>query len=271
MPTENQYRAEIVEVGRRLWQRSLVSASDGNISVRLEKDRVLGTPSGVSKGFLEPRDLVLTDLKGEVRGGLPRGVKPTTELSMHLTIYKMRPDINAVVHAHPPVATSFAASGMGLDQCLLPEAAILLGAVPLAPYATPWTDEVPESIRELVPRCDTILLAKHGAVTYGPTLKEAHFKMEILEHSAQVAFYARILGRPTPLTTDELAKLAQLKESFGLTARTLPCLADGTCPVAAPPSSTESPPPSPPDSIDDDQLRERVERAVREALKRLGR
>jgi L-fuculose-phosphate aldolase len=140
---------------------------------------------------------------------------------MHLEIYGQRPDVKAVVHAHPPIATSFAASGLSLKECLLAETALLLGEVPLAPYATPSTAEVPASIRDLVCCCDAVLLSNHGAVTYGGSLKEAHFKMETLEHSARVTFYARQLGHPNPLTREQLSALARLKEStYGLHTKT---------------------------------------------------
>lgn len=221
MVNESSARNRIVEVGRHLWQRGLVAANDGNISVRLAGDRVVITPTGVSKGDMSPADLVVVDLGGEVISPTGRKLRPTSELPMHLEIYSRRQDVEAVVHAHPPVATAFAASGLSLKECFLAETALLLGEVPLAPYAAPSTAEVPASIRDLVCCCDAILLSNHGAVTYGSTLKEAHFKMETLEHSAKVTFYARQLGQPAPLTKSQLEELARLKETtYGLQTKT---------------------------------------------------
>ncbi|HSA24843.1 MAG TPA: class II aldolase/adducin family protein, partial [Myxococcota bacterium] len=155
-----QARQELVEYGRRLWLRGFVAANDGNLSVRLDGERVLTTPTGVSKGFMAPDDLLVTDLGGARVEG--RG-RPSSELPMHLEIYRGRPDVRAVVHAHPPVATAFAVAGIPLDQCLLPEMVVSLGAIPIAPYGTPSTEEIPASIRPFVPRCDAVLLANHGA------------------------------------------------------------------------------------------------------------
>lgn len=219
---EAKARNEIIETGRRIWVRGLVAANDGNLSVRLDKNRILITPTGVSKGFMNAADLLLCDLEGSVLSHHNQPVKPTTELPMHLEIYRQRPDVGGIVHAHPPMATAFAAVGLSLKECLLAETALLLGHVPLAPYATPSTQEVPASIRSLVPRCDALLLANHGAVTYGRSLKEAHFKMETLEHSAKVTYYARGLGTPSPLNSKELERLEELKETtYGLKNRTL--------------------------------------------------
>lgn len=255
MLMDSKARNEIIETGRRVWMRGLVAANDGNLSMRLGKDRILITPTGVSKGFMNAADLVICDLAGEVLSPHHRKVKPTTELPMHLEIYRQRPDIHGVVHAHPPMATAFAAAGLSLKECLLAETALLLGHVPLAPYATPSTQEVPASIRPLVKRCDALLLANHGAVTYGSSLKEAHFKMETLEHSAKVTYYARALGTPTPLSSRELARLEDLKEStYGLKTRTL---------------GPEAPPNDPAAGTDGSSQEELVRSVVESVVKRL--
>lgn len=220
MIRESKARNDIVEIGRRLWMRGFVAANDGNLSVRLDKERVLITPTGVSKGFMNPADLLICDMQGAVLSHHNRPLKPTTELPMHLEIYNLREDVGGVVHAHPPMSTAFAAAGLSLKECLLAETAILLGEVPLAPYATPSTQEVPASIRPLVPTCDAVLLANHGAVTYGSSIQEAHFKMETLEHSAKVTFYARQLGSPMPLPMEELKRIQGMREGvYGLENR----------------------------------------------------
>ncbi len=217
MILEAKARNDIVETGQRIWMKGFTAANDGNISIRLNEEKILITPSGVSKGFMNAADLLVCDMQGKVVSHHNRPVKPTTELPMHLEIYQRRKDVHAIVHAHPPMATAFAAAGLSLKECLLAETAILLGEVPLAPYATPSTREVPRSIRPLLSECDAILLANHGAVTYAKSLREAHYKMETLEHSAKVTFFARQLGTPTPLTRKELEKIQGLKETvYGL-------------------------------------------------------
>ncbi len=243
-------RRGIVEVGRRMWLRGLVAANDGNISVRLPGNRVLSTATGVSKGFLSESDLVVTDFDGRLIEGR---AKATSELGMHLEIYRNRPDVGAVVHAHPPAATAFAASGLDLSECFLSETAILLGGVPVAPYATPGTEEVAASVRELSVRTDVILLAHHGAVTMGPDLQSAYFKMETLEHTAHVAIYARQLGGPRSLPKAELDRLEASRERYGLRLRALSCDVPG--------GVSEN------HELDHEAL---VDRAVREVLARLG-
>jgi len=220
MIRESKARNDIVEIGRRLWMRGFVAANDGNLSVRLGNERVLITPTGVSKGFMNPADLLVCDMQGVVLSHHNRVVKPTTELPMHLEIYHLREDVGGIVHAHPPMSTAFAAAGLSLKECLLAETAILLGEVPLAPYATPSTQEVPASIRPVVPTCDAVLLANHGAVTYGESIQDAHFKMETLEHSAKVTFYAKQLGSPMPLPVKELKRIQGMREKvYGLENR----------------------------------------------------
>jgi len=218
-------RKAIVEVGRRMWLRGLVAANDGNISIRLAGDRILSTPTGSSKGFLSEADLVVTDLDGHV---LSSGrSRPTSELGMHLEVYRSRSDAGAVVHAHPKAATSFAAAGIPMDECLLAEAALFLGGVPVAPYATPGTPEVAASIAELIRRTDVVLLANHGALTIGASIEEAYFKMETLEHSAQIALNTSLLGSRAPLGAAQLDKLDRARQTYGLTGKVLACRTDG--------------------------------------------
>jgi L-fuculose-phosphate aldolase len=218
-------REEICEVGRRLWQRGLVAGGDGNISVRVGEDRLLCTPSGECKGFLRPDDLVVMALDGRVLDGR----RPSSEIRMHLEIYRARNDARAVVHAHPPYATAFSVSGIPLDRCVLPEAILTMGAVPIAPYGTPSTEEVPEAIRGLVERCDALLLENHGAVTLGDSLRAAHFRMENLEHTAAVIHHAIQLGSVRVLTAAEADKLRAVRERMGIAGRALPCESAGMC------------------------------------------
>ena len=216
----------LVEIGRRLWQRGFVAGNDGNLSVRLPEDRLLATPTGVSKGFLAPDMLVQTDLDGRVLSGERQ---PSSELKLHLEVYRHRPDVGAVVHAHPPFATAFSVAGCPLDRCVLPESVLTMGAVPIAPYATPSTAEIPDSIRPFVQRCDAVLLANHGAVTWGKTLQEAWFKMEQLEMTASILHKARQLGPVQGLSPEAVDKLRAGRETLGLPGRVLPCEAAGEC------------------------------------------
>jgi len=162
------------------------------------------TPTGMCKGFLKPEDIVKTDLAGKKVEGLRN---PSSEALMHLEIYRLRPDVSAVVHAHPPHATGYAVAGMALDKALLPEVILTMGCIPLAEYSTPTTDEVARAIRDLIPEHDALLLSNHGAVTYGRDIESAYFKMETLEHFARISIVAKILGRERVLSEDALKRL----------------------------------------------------------------
>jgi L-fuculose-phosphate aldolase len=200
----------ICEAGRRLLERGLIAGAEGNLSARSGPDRVLVTPAGRSKGRLEPADLVEVDLGGRVvRGSLP----PSTELGLHLAILAERPDVGAVVHAHPPVATGFAAAGQALDEAVLPELLSQFGVVPLVPYRTPGTPELAAAARPFVARHDALLLANHGAVTLAPTVEVAELRMESLEQAARILLVARVLGGPKSLSSLEREKLHQLWRS----------------------------------------------------------
>lgn len=211
--TESSILNDMVSVCRRLAQKGMVSATDGNISVRTPGGTFYATRSSVHKGDVTVHDIVEVDRTG----ALIRGTgKPSTELKMHLFIYEQRPDVGAVVHAHPTVATAFAASGQALDNPVFPEVLVMLGKIPCAPYATPSTDEVPESIRPFVRDHNALLLANHGAVTYDRTLQQAYFAMEKLEHAAQIILFARMLGGERPLTHDQIQRLIDVSEqSYG--------------------------------------------------------
>jgi L-fuculose-phosphate aldolase len=220
--SEWEIKKLLVEIGRRVWTRGYVAANDGNFSVRLSENRILTTPTGVSKGFMSTEMIVKVDAQGKVIEGSHR-YKPSSELPMHLEVYRQRPDVQAVVHAHPPYATSFAVAGIPLDRCVLPEAVLTLGAVPVAPFALPSTEEVPLSIRELIRETDIILLENHGALTVGPDLQSAYFKMETLEHAAHIIWNALQLGKVNELSAENRDRLFDLREKFNIQGKILSC------------------------------------------------
>jgi len=234
--SEFETRREIVEIGRRLWDRGYVAANDGNISARLG-DRILVTPTGLSKGFLSPSDIVVVSENGKKLSGQ---TDPTSELPMHLAVYSERTDVGAVVHAHPPKSTGFAVAGVPLAQCVLPEVILTLGEVPLARYATPSTEEVARSIREFLPRFNAILLSNHGALTLGHDLSQAYFRMETVEHFAEITLAARALGGPSPLSSDDVRKLLSVREKLGLGDTVADCSDCGACDGAAASSDVPS-------------------------------
>lgn len=220
-------REQIVDIGARLYSRGYVVAADGNISVRLGDGTILTTPSGLCKGTLEPGQLILVDADGEVLEG---SLKPSSEIKMHLEAYRRRPDINAIVHAHPPISTGFSCAGEPLDKAILAEVILTLGCVPIARYGTPSTEQVAESIRELIAVHDGILLANHGALTVGPDLMNAYFKMETIEHFAKISLVTRILGRENVLTAEKVGELERVGRERGIS---VPALACDSCPRVA--------------------------------------
>jgi L-fuculose-phosphate aldolase len=192
-----------------------VASNDGNISVRLEDDVVLTTPTGVSKGFMSPDMMVVTDLAGrKVRGHR----NPSSELLMHLEVYRNRPDVRAVVHAHPPVATGFAVAGIPLDRAVLAEVVTTLGSVPIADYGTPSTRELPDAVRKYIKAHDGLLLANHGALTVAGELLAAYYKMETIEHFARISLVARLLGHERVLSRQEVDRLQELRGTYGIEA-----------------------------------------------------
>lgn len=211
MVSQLQSRGEIVKIGKMLHQRGYIAACDGNLSVRLNRNQILVTPTAMSKGVMKPADLVIVDMSGRKLKGR-RDV--TSEIGMHLLIYSMRPDVNAIVHAHPRTATGFAAAGIPLDQPLACEVVIGLGQIPLAPYGTPGTPELARTLEPLVPQYDAILMANHGVVTYGSDLQSAYMKMETVEHFAQIALVTHILGRQQLLEGAELDKLIAARNKY---------------------------------------------------------
>ena len=206
-------RKDICEVGRRVYQRGFVAANDGNISIRLEADRVLCTPTGVSKGYLNEDMLAICDMDGEQVAG---SMKISSEIRMHLEIYKMRADVSAVVHAHPPTATGFAVAGIELTKCVLPEVIVSLGGIPLADYGTPGGPDIVEPMKPLLRDYDAVLMANHGVVTLGSHVMDAHFKMETVEHFAKIALVAQQLGAVHTLADKDVDDLIALRDRFGI-------------------------------------------------------
>ena len=221
-PGEPQLRADIVEVGRRLYARGYTASNDGNISVRLDDGRLLMTPTSVCKGFMAPEMMCITDLDGRKLQGERN---PSSEIQMHLEVYRQRPEIQAVVHAHPPIATGFAVAGIPLDRAVLAEVVTTLGSVPIAEYATPSTRELPDAVRQYVKAHDGMLLANHGALTLGKDLFSAYYKMETIEHFAHISFVARLLGGERLLSREEVFRLQDLRGHYGI-ASPAPICAD---------------------------------------------
>lgn len=220
MIDSTKYSASIIEICHRLYANRFVTATDGNVSVRLENGNILTTRTGINKGIVTENDLVEINLQGvpllTTHNSQPTTNKPSTEIGMHLYIYSQRPGVNAVVHAHPPYATGFATARQPLSDCLYPEVIVGLGAIPLAEYATPSTDEIARSLEPYVKIADAILLANHGVVTYGKDLWDAYFKMEKVEHAAHITFVARMLGGEKLLSQEDIEKLRAIsQQSYG--------------------------------------------------------
>jgi L-fuculose-phosphate aldolase len=226
--TEREYRDDIVEIGRLVFTKGWVAANDGNVSIRLEADRILATPTGISKGMMRPDDMVVVDRKGNRISGTR---ERTSEMAMHLAIYELRPDVRAVVHAHPPVATGYAAAGKSLSQAVLPEVVTGLGCIPLAAYGLPGTSELVEPMLPLIPKHDALLMANHGVVCYGEDVYKAYFRMETVEHFARIALVAELLGGASVLPRREVDRLLESRGAYN------GCKAAGAgepgCPLAA--------------------------------------
>lgn len=241
MVNEFELKKMIVEIGRRIWLRGYVAANDGNISVLLNDKEVLTTPTGVSKGFMTTDMIIKIDREGKVLSGSSK-YKPSSEAKMHLDVYRERPDIRSVVHAHPPYATSFAVAGIPLDKCVLPEAILVIGSVPIAPYGLPSTMEIPERARPFIKDSDAILLENHGALTLGTDLMNAYHKMETLEHTANIVWNAVQLGNVNVLGGDERDRLLSLRDQYGIKGRVTACdvnkMAGVGSPSAAPAAKT---------------------------------
>jgi L-fuculose-phosphate aldolase len=215
MTVESSLRADIVEVGRRMYARAYTASNDGNISVRLGGDRLLMTPKSVCKGFMTPDMMCITDLDGRKLQG---DRDPSSEMLMHLEVYRQRPDVQAVVHAHPPIATGFAVAGIPLNRAVLAEVLTTLGSIPIAEYATPSTAELPRAVAKYIKAHDGMLLANHGALTVGTDVFAAYYKMETIEHFAKISLVARLLGNENLIAREEVERLQALRGTYGITA-----------------------------------------------------
>lgn len=207
-------KQHILEIGRRVWTKGWVAANDGNISCKISDNEYVCTPTGISKGFMEFEDLLVVDGEGRKISGGP--LNPSSEIKMHFYVYKQRPDVRAVCHAHPPTATGFAVAGLSLDACALPEVVALMGQIPLAPYGLPSTDEIPKSIDPYVKNNSAVLLANHGALAWGDSLMQAYYRMETMEHFANILLTAVQLGKVNLFSKEQVAGLESLREKFGL-------------------------------------------------------
>ena len=206
-----------------MYARGFVASNDGNISARLDDGRLLTTPRSVSKGFMTPDMMVVVDMEGRKLAG---DRDASSELPMHLEVYRNRPDVNAVVHAHPPTATGFAVAGIPLTRAVLAEVITTLGSIPIAAYGTPSTSELPEAVRKYIKAHDGMLLANHGAVTCCRTVMTAYYKMETIEHFARISLVARQLGREHLISREEVERLQGLRGSYGIAAPAPLCADD---------------------------------------------
>ena len=215
MVNEFEIKKQICDIGKRIYNQGMVAANDGNISVKLNDHEFLCTPTGVSKGFMTPEFICKVDENGKVIQA-NEGFKPSSEIKMHMRVYKERPDVKSVVHAHPIYATSFAIAGIPLTQPIMPEAVIALGCVPIAEYGTPSTEEIPDAVSKYLQYFDAVLLANHGALTYSDCLINAYHKMESVEFYAKLLFNSRLLGGPKELSEEQVQRLYQIRRQFGL-------------------------------------------------------
>ncbi len=215
MTSEYEVKKQICEIGRRIYNKGMVAANDGNISVKISDNEFLCTPTGVSKGFMTPEYICKVDSEGKVIQANP-GFKPSSEIKMHMRVYKERPDVKSVVHAHPMYATSFAIAGIPLTQPIMPEAVIALGCVPIAEYGTPSTNEIPDAVSKYLQSFDAVLLENHGALTYSDSLLAAYMKMESVEFYAQLLYLSKQLGGPQELNEAQVQKLYEIRRQFGM-------------------------------------------------------
>ncbi len=216
--SEREQREQICHIGRLLYQNNLIDSASGNISARLAPQRILCTPSGLAKGFMQPEQLIIVNMDGE-RVDTPTAdnahLRPTSELLMHLECYRQRADVQAVVHAHPPHAVALTVTGHGFSDCVIPEAIVLLGVIPVTPYATPSGPENRDAISQLVREHDAIMLAYHGSLTVAQTLWDAYLALETLEHTARIMAAARSIGPIQPLPARQVRKLYALRQKLG--------------------------------------------------------
>ena len=218
MMSEYEIKKQICDIGKRIYDRRMVAANDGNISVKISDNEFLCTPTGVSKGFMTPEYICKIDKDGNVLQA-NKGFKPSSEIKMHLRVYKHRPDVQAVVHAHPIYATSFAIAGIPLTEPIMPEAVIALGCVPIAEYGTPSTEEIPDAVSKYLQYFDAVLLENHGALAFSDSLLSAYHKMESVEFYAQLLYQSKMLGGPKHLSEAQVQRLYEIRRQFGMTGK----------------------------------------------------
>ena len=269
---EQALRQTFVQIGRLMYDKGFICASDGNISARLGPDRLLITPSGLHKGLLEPEHMLIVDLDGQVvRGGYGRSanLKPTSELPMHLEAYRQRPDIEAVVHAHPPITVALSIAGIPMADCLIPEAIVMLGIVPTTQYATPSSEENVRAIRDLIRHHDGLVLQRHGSLTVGDSPMQAFMRLESLEQNARIGFMLAQLGVRNPLPPDEVEKLLRQREKLGWShpgERAEFCQVCGACHPASQPHLPALRASDAPPTLNQTDLRELVAQVVQKTL-----
>ncbi len=212
---EKEIKEMMCDIGRRIYSRNMVAANDGNFSVKLNDHEFLCTPTGVSKGFMTEEFICRVDENGNLLEA-NEGFRPSSEIKMHMRVYAKRPDVGAVVHAHPNFATSFAIAGQPLNKPIMPEAVITLGCVPLTPYGTPSTTEIPDAIEPYLNDFDAVLLENHGALTWSGDLMSAYMKMESLEFYAELLYKSKMIGEPVEFTKEQIAKLAGIRQNMGM-------------------------------------------------------
>jgi len=238
MKSAYEIKKEICEIGRRIYMNGFVAANDGNISVKVNDNEYYCTPTGVSKGFMTPDMILKVDGQGNKLEGT---LNPSSEFKMHLKVYQERPDVNAVVHAHPPIATAHAVCNIPLDTYIMPEAVIFLGTVPICEYGTPSTMEIPDSLMPYIQKHDAFLLKNHGALTVGNTLMKAYFNMESTEYFAKVSLYARQLGGAQQLDCEQINTLLDLRKQFGVPGKHPGCAQCEVLPGDAVPTNSANP------------------------------
>ncbi|MFG0248538.1 MAG: class II aldolase/adducin family protein [Phycisphaeraceae bacterium JB051] len=223
-----QLKKQMAQIGHRIWQKGFCAGNEGNHSVRISEDRVLCTPTGISKGFLEADDMCIVDMDGNQVEPNPKGRKRTSEVLVHLAVYKKRPDVKAVIHSHPPHATAFAIAQIPLPEGIHPEAEVFLGKVRTAPYATPSKPELPESIVPLIgPETNTVLMANHGSLSFSFDLTDTYYKLEILDAYCRVLLLTKQLGSVNQLDQKQMTDLLEVKKNFGLPDERLSCAPTG--------------------------------------------
>lgn len=232
MPTPTlplwKLKQQVCDIGHRIWQKGFCAGNEGNHSVKLSDDRYLCTPTGISKGFLSPDDLIICDAEGKQAEPNSKGRKPTSEIKVHLAIYKARPDVGAVIHSHPPHATAFAIAGIALPEGIHPEAEVFLGRVKTARYATPSTHDLPNSLLPLIDEhTNSLLMGNHGSVCFSTDLIDTYYKLEILDAYCRILLLVKQIGRVNLLKPEQMTELLQVKEQFGLKDPRLACSADG--------------------------------------------